>query len=115
MGSNKMNRTCCICGQPYHFCPVCNSEDAGKPTWYFVFCSENCKNIYNVCTDWRDGNISKEKASEKIAKLNIDGLENFADATKYQIKELLETKKEETTISSTKKTVSTQNKNAKNK
>ena len=90
----KVMRKCVICGGDYSYCPRCG-EDAGKPTWYFTFCSENCKDIYNVCTDWRDGNISKEKASEEIKKLDISKLDNFAKSTEAQIDELLAVKKVE--------------------
>lgn len=81
------NRTCVICGKKYSYCPNCGA-DANKPTWYFVFCGENCKDIYNICTDWRDGIITKEEASEKISKLDISNISDFADATKKQIEEL---------------------------
>lgn len=88
MGSNKPNRICVICQKQYHYCPSCNSEDTNKPTWYFTFCSENCKNIYDVCTNWRDGNITEDEASEKIKKLDLSKIDNFFESTQAQIKEL---------------------------
>ena len=66
----KNNRTCIICGNSYHFCPTCG-EDAGKPTWYFIFDGQNCHDIYEVCTQYRDGEIDAKVAYEKISKLDI--------------------------------------------
>ena len=84
----KNNRTCIICGNSYHFCPTCG-EDTGKPTWYFIFDGQNCHDIYEVCTQYRDGEIDVKAAYEKISKLDISNIKNFADATRIQIEEIL--------------------------
>ncbi len=86
------NRICCICGKTYTFCPVCNSGDTNKPTWYFTFCGENCKDIYNVCTQYRDKELSPAEAQAKIMKLDITNIDNFAEATQAQIHEILDYK-----------------------
>lgn len=89
MANNKKNnKTCVICGKSYSYCPSC-SVDSDKPSWYFVFDGENCNEIYNICTSYRDGVIDKKVAFEKINKCDISGLDNFADSTKKQIKEIL--------------------------
>ena len=51
----KNNRKCCICGRSYSYCPTCG-EDAGKPTWYFIFDDLNCHDIYEVCVAY-SGNV----------------------------------------------------------
>ena len=55
------NRTCIICGKQYHYCPTCG-EDSSKPTWYLIFDSQNCHDIYDVCTQYRDEKITAKKA-----------------------------------------------------
>lgn len=87
MGKKK-NRTCIICHQDYHFCPTCG-EDAGKPTWYSVFDSENCHDIYEICVGYRDKVLSAKDAYERISKLDISGLEDFNATTAGQIKEII--------------------------
>lgn len=87
------NRTCIICGKSYHFCPTCG-EDSGKPSWYFIFDDKNCHDIYETCVAYRDKNITIAEAQKRIKELNIDGLDNFADATKEQIKEIMSYKSE---------------------
>lgn len=87
----KNNRTCIICNRPYHYCPTCGADSA-KPSWYLIFDGENCHDIYETCVAYRDNLIDKETAYEQIAKLDISELDNFAEATKLQIQEILDCK-----------------------
>ena len=89
----KNNRVCIICGKEYRYCSACG-EDAGKPTWYFIFDGQNCHDIYEVCTQYRDGEIDANVAYEKISKLDISKLKDFAEVTQAQIKEILSYKDE---------------------
>ena len=93
----KNNRTCIICGHSYHFCPTCG-EDAGKPTWYFIFDGENCHDIYEVCTQYRDKKIDVKKAYELISKLDLSNIEDFVEVTKNQIKEIIRLNEEATNV-----------------
>ena len=89
----KNNRTCIICGQDYRYCSACG-EDAGKPTWYFIFDSENCHDIYEVCVAYRDKLITQKEAYEKMSVLDTSKLKDFAEVTQGQIKEILSYKDE---------------------
>ena len=93
----KNNRKCIICGHSYHFCPTCG-EDAGKPTWYFIFDGENCHDIYEVCTQYRDKKIDVKKAYELISKLDLSNIEDFVEVTKNQIKEFIRLNEEATNV-----------------
>lgn len=83
----KTNRTCIICKNQYHYCPNCGA-DAGKPTWYFIFDGQNCHDIYEVCTQYRDKEIDAETAYQLISKLDLSKIENFAESTRLQIEEI---------------------------
>ena len=89
----KLNRTCIICGKRYSYCNNCQI-DANKPTWYFIFDGLNCHDIYEVCTQYRDGEIDVKAAYEKISKLDISDLDNFTEVTQSQIKEIITNGKE---------------------
>ena len=89
----KNNRICCICGRGYEYCPTCG-KDAGKPTWYFIFDGQNCHDIYEVCTQYRDGKIDVKTAYETISLLDISNLDDFAEATKAQIMEIMKYKED---------------------
>ena len=107
------NRTCIICGKNYTYCPVCNSGDANKPTWYFIFDGQNCHDIYEVCTQYRDGEIDAKVAYEKISKLDISNMKDFYEATRIQIEEIIANGKESKTIVDKVKANNTKNENKK--
>lgn len=99
----KNNRTCIICGSRYGYCGACN-EDASKPTWYFIFDGQNCHDIYEVCTQYRDKEIDVKEAYKKISKLDISNIKDFAEPTRKQIEEILETGKPVKETATSKKT-----------
>ena len=111
--AKQNNKTCIICGKNYTYCPVCNSGDANKPTWYFIFDGQNCHDIYEVCTQYRDGEIDAKVAYEKISKLDISDLDNFPEVTQSQIKEIIANGKESKTIVDKVKANNTKNENKK--
>lgn len=78
--SQKQTRTCCVCHNNYTFCPVCNSEDRNKPTWYFAYCSENCRDIYKVTSDYENGQINAYDARLILDKLELTNLQNFGES-----------------------------------
>ena len=108
----KNNRTCIICGENYAYCPHCG-EDANKPTWYFIFDGQNCHDIYEVCTQYRDGEIDAKVAYEKISKLDISNIKDFYEATRIQIEEIIANGKESKTIVDKVKANNTKNENKK--
>ena len=84
----KNNRICIICRQCYSYCSTCGA-DAGKPTWYHIFDGENCHDIYEVCTQYRDKVISAETAYDLISQLDLSKIEDFAESTRLQIQEII--------------------------
>ena len=106
------NRTCIICGKSYSHCPNCG-EDANKPSWYFIFDSQNCHDIYEVCTQYRDKEITVAQAYEKISKLDISDIKNFAESTRKQIEEIMSKGKEFKPVNDKGKTDSTKTYNKK--
>ena len=108
----KLNRTCIICGKRYSYCNNCQ-RDSGKPTWYFIFDGQNCHDIYEVCTQYRDGEIDAKVAYEKISKLDISNIKDFYEATRIQIEEIIANGKESKTIVDKVKANNTKNENKK--
>lgn len=78
--TKKGLRTCCVCHQEHMYCPVCNPEDRNKPTWYFAYCSENCKDICAVTSDYECGRISANEAREQLDKLDLSQIANFGES-----------------------------------
>lgn len=83
--SQKQTRTCCVCHNSYTFCPVCNSEDRNKPTWYFAYCGENCRDIYKVTSDYENGQINADDARLILDKLELTNLQNFGESYQKSI------------------------------
>ena len=108
----KLNRTCIICGKKYSYCNNCQ-RDSGKPTWYFIFDGQNCHDIYEVCTQYRDGEIDAKVAYEKISKLDISNIKDFYETTRIQIEEIIANGKESKTIVDKVKANNTKNENKK--
>lgn len=86
------NRTCFLCGKKYSYCPTC-SKDKLKPTWYAMFCSEECHDVDAILSDCTAGNITEEVAAAKLREAKADKIVmNNADSKAY-IEKLLAVKK----------------------
>lgn len=75
----KRDRKCYLCGESYKYCGTC-SQDRMKPAWMSEFHSESCKNIFDICTRFNMGMMSKVEAQEA---LNICDLTNKANFKSY--------------------------------
>ena len=83
-------RTCCVCRKEHLFCPECRPEDRNKPTWYFAYCSENCKDIYAATSDYENGNISADDAKKQLDKLDLSQIANFGESYQKAIMKINE-------------------------
>lgn len=83
-------RTCCVCRREHLFCPQCRPEDRNKPTWYFAYCSENCKDIYTVTSDYEDKKISADDAKKQLDKLDLSQIANLGESYQKAIMKINE-------------------------
>ena len=72
----RRNRECRTCGEKYSHCPNCNRTD---PAWMSDFHAENCKNIYQICTQYNVGLLTKEQAAEALNTCDLSNKENFKE------------------------------------
>ena len=72
----RRNRDCYLCGRDYQYCPTC-SQDKMKPAWMSDFHSENCKNIFEICTRFNMKLISKTEAQDALNACDLTNKENF--------------------------------------
>lgn len=84
----RKSRTCSVCRRSYKFCPSCR-EDSDKPLWYFSYCSENCKKIYEVTSNFEDGLIDEKTAKEQLRKLDLSRLDNFGTSYVASINKIM--------------------------
>ena len=90
-------RICSACRGKYRYCPRCN-EDRDKPHWYFAFCSENCKDIYDVASNYDLGKITPKEAKERLSKLDLSKIENFGESYQSTIAKINSYKETKPTI-----------------
>lgn len=88
--TKKGLRTCCVCHQEHMYCPVCNPEDRNKPTWYFAYCSKNCKDIYAVTSNYEDEKITADEAKAQLDKLDLSHIANFGESYQKAIMKINE-------------------------
>lgn len=84
-------RICSVCKRTYKYCPSCK-EDAKKPTWLFAFCSENCRNIYNITSDFENKQLTDIEAKAKLEKLDLSRKEYFGESYKNSIASIMKAK-----------------------
>lgn len=90
MSKNDL-RMCCVCHKEYPFC-LCNPEDRLKPTWHFAYCSENCKDIYNITSSFENGRLSDIDAKAKLEKLDLNEKDNFGESYQKSIDSIMKAK-----------------------
>lgn len=61
----RYDRSCILCGKVYEYCNSCSAFQ-DKPVWMFSYCSEDCKDITSLLTDFIYNKVSKEEAKQAI-------------------------------------------------
>ena len=80
----RRNRECYLCGEDYLYCPTC-SQDKMKPAWMSEFHSEDCKNIFDICTRFNMGLMSKSEAQEALITCDLSNKENFKSYVQHDL------------------------------
>ena len=73
---SRRDRKCYLCGEKYKYCPTC-SDDRMKPAFMAEFHSENCKNIFEICTRFNMNLMSKSEAQEALVSCDLSNKANF--------------------------------------
>lgn len=63
-------RKCIICGKQYHYCPSCGDGDM-KESWRFLYDSEDCRTLFDVCSKFDNGKLSLSNAKKQLSKLTV--------------------------------------------
>ena len=85
----RRNRECFLCSQAYQYCPTC-SQDKMKPAWMSEFHSENCKDIFDICTRFNMDMITKEQAQKELAKCDLSNKKNFKSYVQKDLEVIFE-------------------------
>ncbi|MBQ2883695.1 MAG: hypothetical protein IJE43_08000 [Alphaproteobacteria bacterium] len=80
----RRNRECYLCGKDYSYCPTC-SQDKMKPAWMAEFHSASCKNIFDICTRFNMGLMTKAEAREALNACDLSNKANFKSYVQHDL------------------------------
>lgn len=82
-------RKCYTCRQEYEYCPDCLT-DYNKPKWMFCFCSEECKDVYNVISNYntKESNVTQDDVVKVLKKYNVKDVKKYAPDIQKELKEI---------------------------
>jgi hypothetical protein len=60
-----------------------------KPSWMAEFHSENCKDVFDICTRFNMGLVTKEEAQSLMKKCDLSNKENFRKSVQNTLEVLL--------------------------
>ena len=66
----RNNKTCILCGNKYSYCSGCAEFDH-LPRWMECYCSENCKDIFNILSGYNMNHKTKEEAKALLEKCDL--------------------------------------------
>lgn len=85
---SRYNRTCILCGKEYKFCSNCK-EESHQPAWKNIYCSENCRSIFNTAVAYADKSIDIKEAKKRIDHCDLSEIENFKEDIKKLVFEII--------------------------
>lgn len=64
------NRVCLCCGNAYEYCGTCR-KNVNLPAWKNLFDTENCKDVFQIVSDYEQKAIDKERARKMISACDV--------------------------------------------
>lgn len=83
----KNNKKCIVCGEVYTYCDNC-AEFINQPAWKNIYHDANCKEIFNVVSDYLAGILPCAEAKIRLAKCDISNSEHFHPSIAKAIEEI---------------------------
>ena len=84
----KTNRICKTCGKAYYYCPSC-TKSLISPQWMLMWDTENCKNIFEIVSNYAQGIISKDVARKQLEKCDLKNRYSFKENIRKLLDEIL--------------------------
>lgn len=87
----KKVRICPTCGREYKYCPRCQ-EDRDKPTWMFAWDTYECRQVFNLLSNYNSNAISREEVVKELKKVVTNTIV-FEESIQKQLDVLLKEEK----------------------
>lgn len=84
MNKCKHERICVVCSTKW----ISTCADEKENTWKRIYCSEDCRSIFNICSQFKANKISKEEAREKLDSVKVPSMDKLAKSLNDDIKEI---------------------------
>jgi predicted nucleic acid-binding Zn ribbon protein len=81
-------RKCVVCKTEYEYCPHCGKNDPSK-MWMVTFCSENCREILRICSNYRHKKMTKAQAKKALNKCELSEPNMYAKTIASALEEIL--------------------------
>ena len=91
---SKANRICKTCGKAYFYCNNCKRKNA-DPQWMLMWDTENCKNIFEIVSNYAQKVDSKAVAKKKLSKCDLSKQYTFNEKIRALIDEIMYEEKSE--------------------
>ena len=86
--AKMIKKRCILCAKNYEiYCPTCK-EGAFQPSWKNIFHDENCKNIFEACSQYNAGKMSAEDAKNILNNCDLSNKDQFTASTQRIIGEI---------------------------
>ncbi len=90
------NRVCKTCGKEYYYCNNCE-RNLNSPQWMLMWDTQNCKNIFEIVSNYAQKVDSKAVAKKKLSKCDLSQQYTFNKNIRALIEDIMhEDKVEET-------------------
>lgn len=84
----RYERKCLCCGTSYSYCSNC-WDYRNYPAWMNSFHDENCKDIFQICTDYNFKLLTKAQAKEALSKCDLSNRAHFSADIQRDLKIIL--------------------------
>ena len=80
-------RICVVDNKAYRYCGRCGKYEPRKGGE--MFCSDNCREIFSVCSKYVTKKITATEAKELLDKLDLSNIEHFQKTLKADVANIL--------------------------
>lgn len=81
-------RVCRACGKEYEYCPNCGKYNLSEK-WRVLFCSEECRDVFDVISSYNMGMTNKEGVQRILTKYHCNDTDKFVPSIQNKIKGII--------------------------
>lgn len=83
----KTNKKCSLCGREYYYCSHCTNK---SPAYMLHSCSENCRDINEIVSNYCADMISQKEAASRLQKCDLSDIARYKKGARDAIKRIME-------------------------